>query len=566
MADSTIEGKQTAKSRAFVAAKIPIFTVPRFDDDAIKGNLFICEVEASFKSQAMPQYLENEAFCAESSEWSTAFASRIRESLKDCETMRYLSSELKRENNCATGWQAVIKHLSSVDMKVTRALSQWRKLFSLKCDSITTFSSFYSDVREAVNGLKETDSGAIQDEIFMRAYLCKAIDVPELRTHYKALVNKMDETRMEILERIHSDYRTIVSTESLRSEGDLFLGRQSRRTTQTAKERPKTVHPGKQSPYKPKFPPNTGNLIPHNYYPQFKDWYEQMTLPKNQRRPDFESTFRFVHILPREKVGNPKLKKQEGDRLKKGKRDTKRSNPDGKTERSTRRRKKKTSEDDRGRTRSRSRSDSRSRSSNRDDESDERSRKKQSDRTSRRNRQRLKKKTSEKKASEAARVETPPKTKDRPTDRDGKPPLKCENSPLFDSAASSSSSSSDSFNEPPPKKGRKDSKVSSFKNDTKNSSTRKDAKKRGRESSLSSISTSSPLGTRYSRDLSEHSDWDDDDRKVALRDLHLMRKEEREVERKKKKLKGKAKGDKPKPKLKPNSNSNSKTTNSPFNS
>ena len=58
----------------------------------------------------------------------------------------------------------------------------------------------------------------------MKAYLCKAIDVPELQTHYKALVGNMDETWMEILERIHADYRTIVSTESLRSERELLLG------------------------------------------------------------------------------------------------------------------------------------------------------------------------------------------------------------------------------------------------------------------------------------------------------------------------------------------------------
>ena len=68
MADSSIERKETAESRASVVAKILIFTMSRFDDDAIKGNLFICEVEASFKSQAMQRYLEDEAFCAENSE------------------------------------------------------------------------------------------------------------------------------------------------------------------------------------------------------------------------------------------------------------------------------------------------------------------------------------------------------------------------------------------------------------------------------------------------------------------------------------------------------------------
>ena len=56
-ADFAIEGKKTAERSASVTGKIPVFAVPRFDDDAIKGNLFICDVEASFKSQAMQQYL-----------------------------------------------------------------------------------------------------------------------------------------------------------------------------------------------------------------------------------------------------------------------------------------------------------------------------------------------------------------------------------------------------------------------------------------------------------------------------------------------------------------------------
>ena len=124
MVDSTIEGKETVKASASLAARIPAFTVPRFDDTAIKWNLFICEAEAAFQSETLQRYLKDEAFCAEHSKWSTVFASRIRESLNDFETMRYLSSELKWENNYATVWQAVISHLSSFDMKVPRALSQ----------------------------------------------------------------------------------------------------------------------------------------------------------------------------------------------------------------------------------------------------------------------------------------------------------------------------------------------------------------------------------------------------------------------------------------------------------
>ena len=93
---------------------------------------------------------------------------------------------------------------------------------------------------------------------------------------------------------------------------DLFLSRQSRRTTQTTNTF-RTDNPRKPTAYQPNFPPNTGNLIPHKYYPQFRDWYLEMSKLKEKRRPDFESTFHFVHMKPKSKfVKNPKLKKPEG--------------------------------------------------------------------------------------------------------------------------------------------------------------------------------------------------------------------------------------------------------------
>ena len=99
--------------------------------------------------------------------------------------MRFMAAELKKEDNCTRLWMAVVKNLTSIDMKVARALEQWKQLFSLKCETMEEFPKFHSDVREAVNALTTANSEAIRDEVFMRAFLCKALDVAELQTHTK---------------------------------------------------------------------------------------------------------------------------------------------------------------------------------------------------------------------------------------------------------------------------------------------------------------------------------------------------------------------------------------------
>ena len=177
LTDSAIQEKAQS---AQLPQKMPSLTVPRFNDDAIKGDAFIIEVEAAFKSQGMQRYLQDQSFCDRNLQWSTAFASRLRESLHDSATMRFMAAELKREDNCARTWSAVVTHLTSIDIKVARSLDQWKQLFSLHCGSMDEFPRFHSDVREAADALMTAESESIRDEVFMRAFLCKALDVPEL--------------------------------------------------------------------------------------------------------------------------------------------------------------------------------------------------------------------------------------------------------------------------------------------------------------------------------------------------------------------------------------------------
>ena len=77
-------------------------------------------------------------------------------------------------------YSALDDHLRTVDIKMARTFEEWLKLFDLKCDSMNDFLPFYSEVRKNVKKLQTAELVAITDDTFIRDFLCRALDVPEL--------------------------------------------------------------------------------------------------------------------------------------------------------------------------------------------------------------------------------------------------------------------------------------------------------------------------------------------------------------------------------------------------
>ena len=77
-------------------------------------------------------------------------------------------------------------------------------------------------------------------------------------------------------------------------ETDLSTARSSRRTEIRSKE--------VKSPTRARFPPSTGNKLPHHVYTQVKEWFELMTVPAADRKPDFLDGFTYTHKKPEVKV------------------------------------------------------------------------------------------------------------------------------------------------------------------------------------------------------------------------------------------------------------------------
>ena len=97
---------------------------------------------------------------------------------------------------------------------------------------------------------------------------------------------------MLALEKIYKDFVGLKATESLRHT-DTSLVYTSRRTEVKAGSGKARV------PYRPKFPSNTGNLIPHPIYSKMKTWFDEMSNLKAEQEPSFAANFKLKHQAPK---------------------------------------------------------------------------------------------------------------------------------------------------------------------------------------------------------------------------------------------------------------------------
>ena len=74
--------------------KVPIFKVPTFYGDTLKGDKFIKKIEYIFINSAMAAFINNRKYCNNHPEWSFIFASLLRDSIANSTILGYLATEL----------------------------------------------------------------------------------------------------------------------------------------------------------------------------------------------------------------------------------------------------------------------------------------------------------------------------------------------------------------------------------------------------------------------------------------------------------------------------------------
>ena len=283
--------KQNSSQGSNPPSKLPSFVVPIFSGEAADASDYLDEVKNVFSSNAVGAYLTDPSICDANSEWSNALASRLRQSLRKNLILNFLAIEQEDVKRCCSVFKAMEEHLSTMDLHMARTFELWTKFFDLKCDSMDTFLEFYSGVRSSVTKLQRHESVAIQDDTFIRAFLCRALNVPELQHTTKELTLNTNMKVMEIFDSVYKEYNGLTTSSALR-DTDMALTRSSRRAEVKSGTRKGEVK-GKPTLVS-RFPPNSGNLVPQKVYDQMKIWFDEMTKPKDKRDPKFHETFKFV--------------------------------------------------------------------------------------------------------------------------------------------------------------------------------------------------------------------------------------------------------------------------------
>jgi len=238
--------------------------------------------------------------------------------------MGFLAIILNKENNCAVCWTKIVQHLSSADLKVGRVLKLWQQFFLLRCIDKADFLRFYSDAKSILHKLKEAKSVAVSDDNFLRAFFAKAIDAPEFTEQTKLFLKDFEQTPVAILELVHADNRAQETGEILR-DNDVGKARSLLRRVGNDKQ-PEAAKPEWRTC---RFPVNSNNQIPPEYYKQVKDWFLHAAVPEEKKTEEDKAwlaAFSFKHNEPK-KAEPPHKKWQERKSYQKPSHQSRRSRP-----------------------------------------------------------------------------------------------------------------------------------------------------------------------------------------------------------------------------------------------
>ena len=290
--------------------KLPGFKVPKFDGDTLTGDVYLKKIKDTFKSAGQGLYLEDEDHCTERIAWSGAFASRIRESVADSATLAFLSTELEEENNCAVVFQRISDHLSSSDLATARIFETWMQFFNLKCSTRDEFLGFFSSAKSILHKLKTANSVAVTDDTFIRAYLAKTIEAPELQQEVKQFIISSDGDYESILDKVFKDFRAQESSEHLRASsgttGSVSFTATARRGATKAAKPAASESTGSETQALIPFPTNFANAMPAHVYSQVKEWYPHAAR-KNDKDRAWLRNFKWKHFDP---TKTPKYQRQ----------------------------------------------------------------------------------------------------------------------------------------------------------------------------------------------------------------------------------------------------------------
>ena len=130
------------------------------------------------------------------------------------------------------------------------------------------------------------------DNVFLKAYFAMAIEAKELQHEVKGFLKNPSSTYANILENIHANYRYHTTSEHMRDTTTSWLGNSTILRGRSDRDVDKTKVTGGgnvkvwSENHVPRFPNNTGQLLPSEYYLQFCNWYTRMVKQPHNMSPD----------------------------------------------------------------------------------------------------------------------------------------------------------------------------------------------------------------------------------------------------------------------------------------
>ena len=307
-------GVQASGSNKPKSKDIPSFKVSPFVGSILKGDRYIQKTANTFKSYGAYAYLTDASLCAKQTDFSQAYASRLRESLVDNAELMYIATTHKNEDNCAKLWEVIHRTLMSQKLSLSRECALWKELFDLRCDDVDKFPRFYSETVTIFHDLKELKSVAETDDNFKRVFLHKHIEVDELKDSTKLFVTDFAGSAEKLLEGVKRDHSTLQTSEAIKDDkpGSILKGGTVRRAEGSKDSKP-DLSVGFKGTYVTAFPRNIGNKIPDEIYKQIKSWY--LVMAKKDKEPadmKFLNDFTFEDRKTRAELDATKANKNGG--------------------------------------------------------------------------------------------------------------------------------------------------------------------------------------------------------------------------------------------------------------
>ena len=153
-------------------------------------------------------------------------------------------------------------------------------------------------VKSITHKLTEHSSVALQDDIFMRAFLSRTIEAPGLQLEVKKFLKEPKIQYLDILEKVFVDYRAMETAEHLQQQTQAFSGA-ARISRKAIREQNSTDVATKPPPILFRFPRNSENKIPSDIYTQVREWFKR-AIKSELDRTDVDKEFldKFTFKVP----------------------------------------------------------------------------------------------------------------------------------------------------------------------------------------------------------------------------------------------------------------------------